>query len=269
MKLTIPFSIQSLYICLMEFYKYHGCGNDFILVDGRNIQNGFNNSLIERICHRRFGVGADGFMILSLVSDYDFEMKYYNSDGRASSFCGNGGRCIVKFAQDLGIIRDRATFLFEEKLYSATIDGESISLYMNNVDSILDENGVFVLDTGSPHHVAFIENIDSFDLIGYARRIRFSDSFPDGINVNIIEHVTSNQIKMRTYERGVEDETYSCGTGVVAAVLAASTRTKSKENQFKVETKGGQFDVEFQKEESRFHQIILKGPAEKVFQGTW
>jgi diaminopimelate epimerase len=253
----------------MEFYKYHGCGNDFILVDGRFIQQEFSNSLIERICHRRFGVGADGFMILSLVSGYDFKMKYYNSDGKASSFCGNGGRCIVKFAQDLGIIRDRATFLFEGKPYVASIDGESISLYMNDVDSILDENGIFVLDTGSPHHVAFMENIDSFDLISYARQIRFSDSFPDGINVNVVEQMTSNQIKMRTYERGVEDETYSCGTGVVAAVLAASTKTKSKENQFKVDTKGGQFDVEFQKEDNKFHQIILKGPAEMVFQGIW
>ncbi|MFY7861194.1 MAG: diaminopimelate epimerase [Chitinophagales bacterium] len=253
----------------MEFYKYHGCGNDFILLDGRNIQENFSKSLIEKICHRRFGVGADGFMILSLVSGYDFEMKYYNSDGKESSFCGNGGRCIVKFAQDLGIIRDSALFLFEGKTYTAFLDGESIFLHMKNVDSILVQNEIFVLDTGSPHHVTFIESIDSFDLITYARHIRFSDSFPDGINVNIVEQMTPNKIKMRTYERGVEDETYSCGTGVVAAVLAASTRAKNVENRYEVETKGGQFEVEFQKDEIKFHQIILKGPAEKVFQGTW
>lgn len=251
----------------MNFYKYQGCGNDFIILDGRKENLNPSEEWIAKVCHRRFGIGADGLMILEPSEQADFQMKYFNSDGKSSTFCGNGGRCIVRFAQERGIISETANFLFDGNLYSAHLHEDLISLKMQDVLEIENNGEDFVLDTGSPHYVHFEENIDEIDLLTYARKIRYSDTYPKGINVNLVQK-DQDHLYMRTYERGVEDETYSCGTGVVAAALASVYKNNSDKNTIAVHTKGGNFEVKFRRLENGFQDIHLIGPAEFVFQGN-
>lgn len=254
----------------LKFRKYHGCGNDFVLIDNRDLSIDLNTTEIENICHRRYGIGADGLMILGLKNDFDFTMEYFNSDGNKSSFCGNGGRCIVQFAKDLGILTsDKAKFLFESATYSATLfDNGLISLQMQDVDEIVRlESNDLLLQTGSPHYLHFTENIDTFDLIPFARNIRYSEQFPEGINVNIVEIVSEYIIKMRTYERGVEDETYSCGTGVTAAALGYNYLFDQDVMDIQVQTMGGKFQVNFDTDFESYSKINLIGPAKFVFEG--
>lgn len=252
---------------MITFFKYQGCGNDFILIDARTVHPQLTSMQIAKLCDRRFGIGADGLMYIFSSSSVDFDMEYYNSDGGKSSFCGNGGRCIVAFAKFLNIIDTEAIFSFENSIYKALIHNEIIDLYMQNIKSIYCFKDDFCIDTGSPHYIHFENKIDNFSLIPYAKEIRFSSDFPEGINVNIVEIEDEKVLKIRTYERGVEDETYSCGTGVTAAVLVYADIKGWIEDTIEVKSIGGKFKVKFKKENNSYNYVILSGPALQVFKG--
>lgn len=253
----------------ISFYKYHGTGNDFIVIDGRNLNYNFTEKQIESLCHRRFGIGADGFMILLTTNGYDFEMQYFNADGKPGSMCGNGGRCIVQFAIDLGICKDEIRFVAVDGLHLAEKDGKGrIRLKMSDVHDVHNESGDFVLDTGSPHYVKFINEIDNFDVAKEGKHIRNSPKFKDkGINVNFVHILNDHSIFVRTFERGVEDETWSCGTGVTASCLMAA-HNESGFNEVDVQTLGGKLTVEFERvNDKTYNNIWLIGPATYVFKG--
>ena len=258
----------------VRFYKYHGTGNDFILIDNRSQSLVFESlGQINLLCDRRFGIGADGLILLEESGSYDFRMKYYNSDGRESTMCGNGGRCLVAFANFLGIIGNSTRFEAIDGIHQAWIteirDKISIvSLGMNDVKAIEKMNGAYVLNTGSPHYVSFCDSIQELNLVLEGRKIRNSDKFREpGINVNFIT-AHGNTFSMRTYERGVEDETWSCGTGTVAAAIAIELEGKShSENPVVIQTRGGILKVSFQKKNNEFTDIRLIGPAEMVYEG--
>lgn len=252
----------------LEFYKYQGTGNDFIMVDDR--ENKFNTSdtnLVQKLCDRRFGIGADGFILLRLHNDSDFEMVYYNADGNQSTMCGNGGRCTVHFAHSLGLFKNETKFMAIDGIHHASIEGDIVTLEMQDVSEIQNKNDYFFLDTGSPHYVELIDNIDEFEVFKKGREIRYSQSFESigGTNVNFIEKVSPQKIKVRTYERGVEDETYSCGTGVTACALAMSLG--ESESPINISTKGGELEVGWKKLNGVYTDIYLKGPAKPVFIG--
>ena len=253
----------------MDFYKYHGTGNDFILFDNRQGQYSFSGEQVAQMCHRRFGIGADGLMLLDHTQGYDFRMVYYNADGGESSMCGNGGRCMVAFAKKLGIIHAEAKFLAIDGEHTATIHESGIvNLHMGDVKEIDVFDGYTILNTGSPHYVAWVKDVNQVDVFSKGREIRNYPQFqPGGINVNFTE-LTNGQLSVRTYERGVEDETLSCGTGVTAAAIAA---TCSETGSFKtsVTTPGGMLEVSFTKDTAHTAKdVILSGPAVFVFKGT-
>lgn len=232
--------------------------------------SGDNTKLIEKLCHRRFGIGADGLILLQKHESADFYMKYYNSDGRESSMCGNGGRCIAQFAKDLNVVGDKATFYAVDGFHEADYENNVVSLLMKDVDAIdKRSNDEFVLNTGSPHFVIFMDaNIDGLDIVSMAKKIRYNDEFAkDGINVNFVNIIGENELKVRTYERGVEDETYSCGTGVTASVLAYSLRNSVEGKPITVQTLGGTLSVKYTPNEHSFKQVYLQGPALRVFEG--
>lgn len=254
----------------MQFYKYQGTGNDFIILDNRqgNLPT-LSTGQIEKLCHRRFGIGADGLMILSLREGYDFAMTYYNADGKEGSMCGNGGRCMVKFAYDLGIHRSTYRFIATDGEHEAELDLNGIvRLRMTDVSAVESNLDHYVLNTGSPHFVRFQPEVQSYDVVGEGRDIRNSKKFvQEGINVNFVEVVDDHTIFVRTYERGVEDETYSCGTGVTAAAMMAA-HNDTGFNQVDVQTRGGKLSVEFDKiDETHFRNVWLVGPAQFVFKG--
>jgi diaminopimelate epimerase len=255
----------------IDFFKYQGTGNDFVILDNRKGKySNLTTSQIQFICGRRFGIGADGLMLLNNHTAYDFEMKYYNADGRESSMCGNGGRCLVKFAQDMGIMRSNYKFLAIDGGHEASINMDGIiSLKMKDVDSIEYHRSHFILDTGSPHYVEIMTNLLDFDVVTRGREIRYSPEFEkEGINVNFVEQDDEpDKIIVRTYERGVEDETLSCGTGVTAAALVCHHNDNGF-NRVEVKTPGGHLSVEYDKIQDRYKNIWLNGPAEKVFDGT-
>ena len=264
------------------FYKFHAAGNDFIIIDDRTGQ--FRDQikdperLISKLCRRHYGIGADGLMLLRESHEADFAMVYYNSDGREGSLCGNGGRCITAFAASTGIIKDKAAFMASDGLHHAVIthfgvNNWDVSLQMNEVETIHGEDREFVLDTGSPHLVIFSENIQDKDVLTEGRSLRYSPTFGmEGINVNFAEVLDHSTIRMRTYERGVEDETLACGTGATAIALAAwKGGFRNPENHYTLKAPGGDLAVSFSppgKPGEPFQQIWLKGPAVQVFSGT-
>ena len=255
----------------IPFCKYHGTGNDFILLDQRS--NSYvapgQQQLIQFICDRRFGVGGDGLILLQDHPDYDFEMIYYNSDGAPSSMCGNGGRCIVSFARKLGIINSKAHFLAVDGPHEANINEEgTVALKMADVKELKKIDDHFELDTGSPHFVAFVEDVDDINVVENGQAIRYSEKFrKEGINVNFVEKTNAGIIVL-TYERGVEDETFSCGTGVTAAAIATAFEAEGKK-EVKIKTKGGPLKVQFENNTSDgFQNIWLSGPTTLVFEGT-
>ncbi|HMH31649.1 MAG TPA: diaminopimelate epimerase [Puia sp.] len=253
----------------IHFYKYQGTGNDFIILDNRNwIYSSLTQDQVQALCDRKFGIGADGLMLLNSKLDYDFEMKYYNSDGRESSMCGNGGRCMVKFAYHLGIRHDQYFFRAVDGDHVAEIDDDgTVSLKMQDVKSVQDEHGDFILDTGSPHYVKIVGDVMDYDVVQKGMDIRYSSAFAkEGINVNFVEQKKEDEIIVRTYERGVEDETLSCGTGVVACALVCYHNDVGY-NDVKVITKGGKLVVEYDRVNGAFENIWLCGPAELVFEG--
>jgi diaminopimelate epimerase len=254
----------------VKFQKYQGTGNDFIMIDNRAY--GLSKSqtnMVKLLCDRKFGIGADGLILLNEKIAYDFEMVYFNSDGNESSMCGNGGRCLVKFAHHLGIIGSDCRFWAIDGEHKAHIlkDGR-VSLKMKDVNIIENLNGHLILNTGSPHYIIFVKSVKETDILAEAKKIRYSDRFDkEGINVNFVEKKDIAQIAVRTYERGVEDETLSCGTGVVASSLALASSNGSELQVVKVQTPGGELEVKFERTEKGFQNIHLIGPAEKVFEG--
>lgn len=254
----------------MHFYKYQGTGNDFVILDNRDGHyNNLSHAQIHHLCDRRFGIGADGLMLLNSQPGYDFKMVYYNSDGRESTMCGNGGRCLVKFAFHQGIVRTSYRFIAIDGEHLAEIDEHGIvRLKMQDVPCITEVHGDSVLNTGSPHYVKTVNNLTHFDVFNRGRDIRNSDSFQEaGINVNFVEAQSEDEIMVRTYERGVEDETLSCGTGVTAAALV-NYHNEFGFNDVRVSTRGGRLSVEFERNnDGSFTNVWLCGPAEKVFEG--
>jgi len=255
----------------MNFTKYQGTGNDFVIIDDRKEEFPAQNTvLIAHICNRKFGVGADGLILLRNHTDYDFQMIYFNADGRESSMCGNGGRCIVAFAKHLQVIENQATFLAIDGAHEARIVGKIVELKMSDVQQTQSGEGFYTLNTGSPHYVKFVDSVAEVDVFTEGKTIRNSPTFKaEGINVNFVEAI-GRGIRVATYERGVENETLSCGTGVTAAALAYYLENGySVGHTIPVETKGGNLEVRFQPSEEGFSDIWLCGAAELVFEGIW
>lgn len=256
----------------VEFYKYQGAGNDFIMIDNRSgVFDRSRTDWVKQLCDRRFGIGADGLILLQKKEGYDFEMVYYNADGNESSMCGNGGRCIVSFASELGLVNGQAGFMAVDGPHTASIDGYYVSLRMSDVDQVERGDGFYYLNTGSPHYVQVVESLRLGDFVEMARAIRYNDRFREaGTNVNFI-HFEDPVLRVRTYERGVEDETLACGTGVVASVLAYHLEIGGGvgEHTTRVQAVGGALKVTFNYHgKGRFTDIILTGPAVKVFKGS-
>ena len=254
-----------------KFYKYEGAGNDFILIDNRNksFDHG-NRAWLERLCNRRFGIGADGIMFIQESIDYDFEMVYYNADGKPSSMCGNGGRCIVAFARFLNIIKNETTFLAVDGPHYAriSVNGEWVSLQMIDVESITNDAGAYILNTGSPHYVTCSTDLKSKNVRAEGNIIRYSETYKkNGINVNFVEDF-GDYYFIRTYERGVEDETFACGTGATAVALAMALKKGLHGHIITaIHVLGGQLNVRFDYDGSKFSNIFLEGPATFVFEG--
>lgn len=251
----------------LHFYKYQGTGNDFILIDGRREIPKLSQNDIAQACHRRFGVGADGLIILAKEAGYDFRMIYYNSDGRESTMCGNGGRCIAQFAHDLGM-GSNFNFIAIDGPHQAVVEKEQVSLQMIDVADIEAIDSDWFTDTGSPHHVVLHDDVEGLKIVEEARAIRYNNHYKEeGVNVNFIKG-EGQHWQMRTYERGVEDETYSCGTGVTAAALVAHHAGKVEQSPVYMQTKGGNLELHFKHSpEQGYYDIWLKGPAKKVFEG--
>ena len=255
-------------ITKMKLYKYQGTGNDFVMIDNR-LQTfpKENTALIKKLCDRRFGIGADGLILLENDASTNFKMVYYNSDGNQSSMCGNGGRCLVAFAKKLDIINDKAVFIAVDGLHHATInDNEIVSLEMKNVDEVNIHNNYIFLNTGSPHHVQFVDDLPNFDVKKEGAKIRYGDLYGKaGSNVNFVHQISENEFSIRTYERGVEDETLSCGTGATATAIAMKAIGKTKSNNVTINVEGGKLEVSFIEENGIFTKVFLTGPAEFVF----
>ena len=252
----------------IPFNKYHGTGNDFIIIDNREgIFNPADAALIDKLCNRRFGIGADGLILISLHKLYDFEMKYFNSDGREGSMCGNGGRCAAAFAFRTGIAGKKQRFFAFDGPHEAEVENENIRLQMTDVTSITKVKGNYFINTGSPHYIRFVKNVKELDVFSEGKRIRWSEDFaPGGTNVNFAE-LTHDGIFVRTFERGVEDETLSCGTGVTASAIASVLSGHFNTNTINVKTRGGNLSVEMKPGDGKVTGIRLCGPATFVFEG--
>ncbi|WP_224482587.1 diaminopimelate epimerase [Robertkochia aurantiaca] len=253
----------------IKFYKYQGTGNDFVVIDNR--RNNFpknNTKLISGLCNRRFGIGADGLILLEESSQADFCMVYYNADGRQSSMCGNGGRCIVAFAADLGLVGKSCSFMAVDGLHEAKIAADgTVSLKMIDVDTVDVFEHYSFLDTGSPHHVQEVNDLHTFDVNKEGSRLRYGKYGKKGSNINFVSEVDTDIFAVRTYERGVENETYSCGTGVTAVALAMHRKGKTSSERIILRTEGGELAVSFMPQDDTYTDIWLSGPAVQVFEG--
>jgi diaminopimelate epimerase len=253
---------------LLHFYKYQGTGNDFVIVDNREGTIQLTKEQVALLCNRHFGIGADGLMLLNKNPNYDFEMVYYNADGALGSMCGNGGRCLTRFAFDHGIKPTTYSFIASDGEHEAVIDNNGwVHLKMIDIDTVSYENEATVLNTGSPHYVKQVCNIDSFDVFENGKSIRYNDVYNEnGINVNFVEW-KNNELFVRTYERGVENETFSCGTGVTAAAIAMSSDNIG-EQETKIKTLGGHLLIKFNKiDPQHFNHVWLCGPATFIYEG--
>lgn len=252
----------------IPFFKYQATGNDFILIDNRSGQLALTQEQIVRLCDRRLGIGADGLMLIEKHSELDFNLVYYNSDG-SQSLCGNGSRAAVHFASFLGMIQRRTRFqAYDGPHLADLLDHDVVRVRMNDVSSVKQlEDGLF-LNTGSPHVIRFVDQVRDYPVFDEGRHIRYSDPYkPNGTNVNFVEALPHNTLFVRTYERGVENETLSCGTGVTAAALASSIRGFT--SPVNIQTLGGSLSVEFKTSQSgTFTDIYLVGPAKMVFKGS-
>ena len=255
----------------LNFFKYQGAGNDFILIDNRDLSfNHEQTALVAKLCDRRFGIGADGLMCLELINGFDFKMVYYNADGKPSSMCGNGGRCIVAFAKHLGIIKEETNFLAVDGPHYAKIaeSGEWVSLQMIDVEKVNKDGEAYVINTGSPHYIKFDEAVADKNVYEEGKAIRYNDTYSqEGININFVED-KADYLFVRTYERGVEDETYACGTGVTAVALAdAVAKNKLGANETAIKVLGGNINIKYNYDGKKFTNVFLEGPAMQVFEG--
>jgi len=253
----------------VKFYKYQGTGNDFIMIDNRKQWfDTANQKCIEKLCDRKFGIGADGLICLENEHNFDFKMLYFNADGNESTMCGNGGRCIVAFAKFLNIIKDKAHFTAVDGIHKAAINKDVISLQMQNVTEILLNDDYIYLNSGSPHHIKYFNNVDKLDVKQLGSTIRYGKPYlKEGTNVNFVEQVNENTFKVRTYERGVENETLSCGTGVTAVAIASHKTGKTSSFKVTLNTKGGNLKVLFTEKGGVYKNVFLEGPAIQVFKG--
>jgi diaminopimelate epimerase len=254
---------------IIPFNKYQGTGNDFIIIDNRN---GFFNppepEKIRWLCNRRFGIGADGLILISNYPPSDFEMKYYNADGNESSMCGNGGRCAADFALRNGIAGSTQVFKAFDGIHHAKLENDIIHLELNDVliPTVKDDN--YFMNTGSPHYVIFVKNVSETDVYNEGKKLRWSDKFsPEGTNVNFVE-IRQDGIFVRTFERGVEDETLSCGTGVTASAIATALSGQIDSDIIPVSTRGGDLTVRFKPGNEKITDIWLSGPAMFIFNGN-
>jgi len=253
------------------FEKYHGAGNDFILIDNREKEFDLTREQIAFLCHRHYGIGADGLILIQHENAVDFEMIYYNSDGGLGSMCGNGGRCAARFAQKHRIIRQSARFKASDGIHEVKLSEDgTVKLSISSVKGFtVNEGGDYVLNTGSPHLVRFVPSVNNMDVVAEGRNIRYNEPWKKvGINVNFVSRM-KGKIEMRTYERGVEDETLSCGTGTVAAALAVAVeRDEMNSLEYSIEAPGGLLKVSFdRKDKDVFEDIWLEGPVSFVFEG--
>ena len=254
---------------IIEFYKYQGTGNDFIMIDDREKEFDLtDNDLIAALCERRMGIGADGLILLREHDTLDFEMIYFNADGKQSSMCGNGGRCIIAFAQMLEMTEDETTFMAIDGEHKGRLMDDGIYLQMQDVKKIEGVGDGLVLNTGSPHYIEMVDELDYIDVDKQGRKIRNSAPFKkDGINVNFV--LDASELQVRTYERGVEAETLSCGTGVVATAIAMHYANCIEETLVNVKTKGGELTVSFEEFNGGYRNIWLSGEASMVFAGEF
>lgn len=256
----------------IDFKKFHGAGNDFVIMDSNSVpENWITPELVNKICDRKFGVGADGLIIIKNIDGFDFEMIYFNSDGNPSSMCGNGGRCAAVFAKVAGLCSDVARFKTSDGIHTANVlSEEHVILSMQNPEGIEQIGSDFFLNTGSPHLVKFISNIQQVDVMTEGKQIRNSNPYKkEGVNVNFVS--TEHGISMRTYERGVEAETLSCGTGTVAVALAVAKKMNYTSGKFetRITAPGGILTVHFKlDDQQKFSEIFLEGPVKHVFDGT-
>ncbi len=253
----------------ITFYKYQGTGNDFVMIDNRNLQFPKENTkLVAFLCDRRLGVGADGLILLENDPKSDFKMVYYNSDGNESTMCGNGGRCLVAFAQFLNVIKEKTSFVAIDGLHNATMKGDVVSLQMIDVTEIKEKPQALFLNTGSPHHVQMVENLSEFKVKKEGEKLRYGLYGETGSNINFVEAIKDNKFAVRTYERGVEDETLSCGTGVTAVAIAMHKTGKVKEKHVFIDVLGGKLEVAFNYENGIYRDVFLIGEAKQVFKGN-
>ena len=253
---------------MITFYKYQGTGNDFVMVDNRDqVISKEDVSLINSLCDRRFGVGGDGLILLENSAATDFKMVYFNADGNESTMCGNGGRCIVAFAKFLKIIGNCTTFEAIDGLHTATVSGDVVSLQMQDVTTIEEKKDSVFLDTGSPHHVQFEEHIADFDIKTIGRNIRNEVYGAEGSNVNFVKKINDTTYRLRTYERGVEDETLACGTGATAVAIAMNYLKETTASDMKIYVEGGELQISFDVEDGSYTNVFLTGKAVQVFKG--
>jgi diaminopimelate epimerase len=253
---------------LISFNKYQGTGNDFVIIDNRDqFFNHSESETIRLLCDRRFGIGADGLILLETAEGYDFRMIYFNSDGTESTMCGNGGRCVTAFAQKIGLLDKAGTFMAADGIHYVRIHDDLVSLSMKDVDPPVTIKGYHFLDTGSPHYIIPVPDCSTVDVGEKGGELRNSDLFaPGGTNVNFVEK-TDNGIFVRTFERGVEDETLSCGTGITASAISSRWGSPDGDYAVRVETRGGTLAVNFNLSSKKVTNICLQGPAEFVFEG--
>ncbi|MBL4905124.1 MAG: diaminopimelate epimerase [Flavobacteriaceae bacterium] len=253
----------------LTFYKYQGTGNDFIIIDNRTEYFPKENStLINTLCDRHFGIGADGLILLENDSTSDFKMVYFNADGNQSTMCGNGGRCIVAFANKLGLITNKTSFNAIDGLHFATIKNNIVSLQMIDVDKVHVNQKIVFVDTGSPHHVQLVEQLSDFPIQVEGRKIRNEVYGAEGANINFVEQMDDATFMVRTYERGVEDETLACGTGATAVAIAMHKTGKTKQKLVRLSVDGGNLEVSFNVVNEQYKNVFLKGPATFVFNGS-
>jgi diaminopimelate epimerase len=253
----------------MKFYKYHGTGNDFIMIDGYHEMVNISIEDVQRLCHRRFGIGADGLIVLRKHKSLDFEMDYYNPDG-SKSFCGNGSRCAQAFAKDLDIIKDKSSFLAIDGIHSGKSIDSNFATLMGDVSEINKIDSDYFIYTGSPHYIRYVENVDTINVQQEGSIIRYSEEYNEvGTNVNFV-NIKDNYLKVRTYERGVEAETLSCGTGVTAVAISYLLKVNSFQNSVSIKTLGGDIQIKLDRSpENEFTNVWLIGPAIRVFEGEF
>ncbi len=252
----------------IPFYKYQGTGNDFVMIDNRDkIIDKSDLSIAKKLCDRRFGIGADGLILIENHPEVDFDMIYFNADG-TQSFCGNGSRCAVAFANFLQIIENKTRFNAIDGIHEATISGEKVELKMGNVKAVEQGSEYFFINTGSPHYIEYRDNLSKIEIVTEAHKVRYNERFKtEGTNVNYVQKESDNSLKMRTYERGVEGETLSCGTGATAVALSGAIKYKL-ESPVEIKILGGELSIKFnQISENQFDDIWLIGPAVQVFEG--